>query len=451
MIVAPLIHAAEPTKPNVLFIAVDDLNDWVGCLGGHPDSLTPNIDRLAERGMLFTTAECAAPACIPSRSALMTGIAPAKSGLYGNLNGSFRMYPDSENHTTIPQYFSQNGYHSMGAGKILHHPNENDWDEMLKLPYFKNPMPAGPSSESADKDWRPADAETSEMTDWKMAQWTAEQLKRTYDKPFFLACGFYRPHLPWNVPKKYYDKFPAESLTLPLVKEDDRADLPKTMQRIPASIKNLVEDETKWRSAVQAYLACINFADECVGVLLDALDASEYRDNTIVVLWSDHGWHLGEKYHWSKFSLWEESARCVLICAAPGVKAGSECNQPVNLMDLYPTLLEMCALPEKENQSGISLVPLLKNPKTPRKTPSITASEKGFSLRTDQWRYIRYTDGGEELYDHSRDPNEWENLAENPEYKDIKEVLKGFLPENPVTPRRPPEKAPKKKKKKAKH
>jgi arylsulfatase A-like enzyme len=205
------------------------------------------------------------------------------------------------------------------------------------------------------------------------------------------------------------------------------------------TVAKIVADETTWRKGVQAYLASINFADECVGLLLDALDASPYRDNTIVMLWSDHGFHVGEKIHWSKFTLWEESARCVMICAAPGVEPGLRCNQPVNLMDMYPTLLEMCGLPAKPNQAGITFLPQLTDPALHR-DPSITANDKGFSVRTERWRYIWYYDGSEELYDHDKDPMEWDNLAGKPELKSIQEKLKAFVPRNPVPGRQPEKK-----------
>jgi arylsulfatase A-like enzyme len=429
-------------KPNVLFIAIDDQNDWVGCLGGNPDTRTPNIDRLASRGMVFANAECAAPSCIPSRCALMTGVRPADSGIYCNMNGHFRDYPELRDRVTLPQYFARQGYHTMGVGKILHHPDKADYNELCPIVYWQNPLPPGiPDNNRRNvqeylDDWLPLDVDVTEMTDWKMAHWAVERLKRKHDKPFLLACGFFRPHEPWHVPRKYYDKFPLDKLTLPKVKKDDLDDLGPGQRKPNPTIVKIVGDETTWRKGVQAYLASINFADECVGLLLDALNASPYRDNTIVMLWSDHGFHLGEKYHWSKFTLWERSARCVLVCAGPGVTPATRCNQPVNLIDMYPTLLEMCGLPPRADQAGVTFLPLFKDP-TKHRDPSITANEKGFTVRTQRWRYIAYHDGAEELYDHDKDPNEWDNLAGKAEFAETKKTLRAFMPKDPLPGRKP--------------
>lgn len=434
---------ADDVRPNVLFIAVDDLNDWVGCLGGNPDTKTPNIDRLAERGMLFTNAQCPAPSCVPSRGALMTGVMPANSGIYCNLNGHFRKYEDLKESVTLTQYFGKHGYHTMGVGKILHNSSDLDYDEHNPITYWRNPEPEGVDCTKQPRTleqylawWRPVDVKMEDMTDWKMAQWAAEQLKRRHEKPFFLACGIFRPHEPWNVPPEYYEKFPLDELTLPVIRKNDLDDLGPSQRQPKPVVSEIVEDESTWRKGVQAYLANINFADECVGILLDALDASPYRDNTIVILWSDHGWHLGEKLHWSKFTLWEESAHCVLICSAPGVKPGSRCKQPVNLIDIYPTLLGMCALPMKEGLAGQSFLPQLRDPALAR-DPSVTANEHGFSIRSERWRYLVYNDGSEELYDHDKDPMEWHNLAGKEEHASIQASLKKFVPEHRASPRNP--------------
>lgn len=444
-----LTSANEPAsaalaKPNVLFIAVDDLNDWVGCLGGNLDTKTPNIDRLARRGLVFANAECASPACVPSRCALMTGKQPADTGLYCNPNGEFRRYADLKDLVTLPQYFSQHGYHTLGVGKVLHNAVKADYDEHHEIGYWRNPEPPGVNCEKPPRTkeeylewWKPVDVNVEEMTDWKMAQWAAKQLERKYDQPFFLACGIFRPHEPWNVPRKYYEKFPLDQLTLPKVKKDDLADLGPSQRQPNPTVVKIVEDEQTWRKGVQAYLASVNFADECVGILLDALDRSPYKDNTIIILWSDHGWHLGEKFHWSKFTLWEEAARCVLICAAPEVTAGTRCNQPVSLLDIYPTLLEMCKLPAKPGLAGESFLPQLKDPSCKRARPAVTANERGFSVRTERWRLIAYNDGATELYDHEKDPMEWDNLAAKPEFSEVMATLKAFVPKNPAPARNP--------------
>jgi arylsulfatase A-like enzyme len=448
-----LNSAHADTQPNVLFIAVDDLNDWIGCLGGNPDTKTPNMDRLAARGMLFANTCCAAPACIPSRSALMTGVKPADSGLYSNMNGEFRQFLDLKKAETIPQYFARYGYYTIGAGKVLHSPSKEDYDELAPFSYWKNPLPAGITKENLRRnvaeyieDWLPLDVDKTEMTDWKTAQWAAERLGRKHDKPFFLACGFYRPHVPLHAPQEYYDRFPLDKLTLPKIKTDDLEDLDPSRQRKNKVVQGIVENETTWRKGVQAYLANINFADECVGLLLDALDASPYKNNTIVMLWSDHGLHQGEKYQFAKFTLWEEASRCVLMCAGPGIPTGTRCDQPVNLLDMYPTLLEMCDLPPKAEQAGISFLPQIKD-RTKERDPSITANEQGFSVRSQNWRYIWYYNGTDELYDHTHDPMEWDNLASVETFREIKEWHKAFVPKNPV-PGRNPKKKPKPNKKK---
>lgn len=427
-------------KPyNVLFIAVDDLNDWVGCYGGHPDAKTPNIDRLAAGGVKFTNAQCPSPACKPSRSALMTGLFPWNTGIYGNYEDEYLKYQDLKNTLIIPQYFAQNGYHTMGVGKLLHSGTKPEhWNETGKYRYFVNPVPSKTvkgeprSVEDFINISLPLSVDTSEMTDWKMADWAAKKLKEKHDKPFFLACGLYRPHYPRHAPLKHYKKFPLDQITLPKVTLDDLKDI---NARAGKTARTIIESEAIYRKVVQAYLANISFADDCVGHLLNALETSEYKDNTVVILWSDHGMHVGEKYHFSKFTLWEESARVVLICKGPGILKGVESTVPVNLVDMYPTLIDWCKLPVKKDLDGESFYPQLLNPKALRAKPSITAGYNGFTVRTDRWRYIAYNNGNEELYDHSGDENEWTNLAGKAEYENIKNKLKTFLPVNPAKPR----------------
>lgn len=442
---------SQKKKPNVLFIAIDDLNDWIGPLGGHPDTLTPNLDRLAKRSLVFTNAECAAPCCVPSRTAMFTGILPEKTGYYDNYCGFYRQNDKLKDVVTLPQYFTAHGYFTAGTGKITHHADVGAWDEFWNKPYWVNPWPEWYDGSTNDRtrEWVPTPASREEMTDWKSAEWAAEKLKKEYDKPFFIGCGFFLPHEPWFVPKEYYDKFDLDKLTLPEVKLDDMDDVGKGQQKKKSALaKKCIANHDLWRKGVRGYLASINFADDCLGLVLDALDHSEYRDNTIVLLWSDHGFHLGEKYNWSKFKLWEESARCVLMCSAPGVTTGgTRCAAPVNLVDMYPTLIDLCGIPSKDGLGGISFVPQLKNPATKRNRPSVTANPEGFSLRTEQYRYIWYYDGAEELYDHRKDPMEWNNLAGKPEYRYIKEKLKAFVPKNPAPKYTQPKKGKKKKKK----
>ena len=266
--------------------------------------------------------------------------------------------------------------------------------------------------------------------DWHSVNYTIERLKS--DKPFFLACGLHKPHLPFAVPRKYYDMFPLESIELPPHLEDDLADIP------PAGVKMAKPDgdhakflkEGRWKAAVQSYLASIAYTDMNVGRLLDALDESPHRDNTIIVFWGDHGWSLGEKSHWRKFALWEEPTRAPLIFVAPGLtKPGSVCDRPVDFLGIYPTLCELCGLKIPPHVEGKSLRPLLVDPKAPWDLPAITTHGRGnHAVRTDQWRYIRYADGSEELYDHTKDELEWTNLASKPELAGVKAQLASHLP-----------------------
>ena len=336
--------ALPSTPPNILFIALDDLNDWVGVLGGHPQARTPNIDRLARSGTLFTNAHCAAPSCNPSRTAIFTGIAPWRSGLTQNAQQMRALLPDAE---LIPHFFSRHGYWSAGSGKMLHYfIDAPSWDDYYPDKTKENPFPAHlpwgarPKSlpragdwQYVETDWGAYDVSDEKFGgDYLVTQWVGEQLARPHAKPFFLACGIYRPHEPWFVPKKYFDLFPLDQVQMPPgVKANDLADVPAAGQAI-ARNRYLphIQANHQWRQGVQAYLASIAYADAMVGRVLDALERSPHRDNTIVVLWSDHGWHLGEKEHWQKYTGWRVCTRIPLIIRAPGL-APATCDQPVSL------------------------------------------------------------------------------------------------------------------------
>lgn len=429
--------AAQSPSPNVLFIAIDDLNDWTGCLGGHPDVRTPRLDALAERGVLFTNAHCSAPACNPSRASLMTGIRPSRSGIYHN-SQPWRESSVLRDAATIPQHFMAHGYKALGSGKIYHgrFPDPASWEEYwpsqrMNIPLSPQRKEKAPGSKK-HFDWGPLDVPNEKMGDWQVADWIVDQLGKQHDKPFFLACGFYRPHLPWYVPQKYFDMYPVEKITLPNVKEDDLDDVPAAGRRMakPKGDHALVTKHNAWRQAVQGYLASISFVDDCVGRVIDALDKSPHRDNTIIVLWSDHGWHLGEKLHWRKFALWEEATHNVLMCVAPGITSpGGRCEAPVSLLDIYPTLIDLCGLSPRKELEGLSLLPLLKDPQAQRERPALTThGRNNHSVRSKKWRYIRYEDGTEELYDHSVDEMEWENLADKSEMAKVKQDLRRWLP-----------------------
>jgi len=436
----PEVQKGKPY--NVLFIAIDDLNDWVGFLDGNPQTKTPNMDKLANQGIVFESAYCPASISNASRAALLTGYRPSSSGIYGNADfmRDSKLLKDA---VTLPKWLSNNGYFSMARGKIFHTPNgpwsdPQSWDLQSSTEggYGKTTKKEGfmvngfPVSElDANFDWGPTDAPFEQTTDYLNAKWAADQLSKNYEKPFFLACGIFRPHLSWFVPKEFYDKFKVEDLILPKVNENDYDDIPKASLG-PSKDYFTIKKYNKQKEAIQAYLACINYADSCVGVVLDALAKSKYADNTIVVLWGDHGWHLGEKLRYKKFTLWEEACRMPLIIKVPGItKPGARCKRVVNLIDLYPTLTELCGVPGNSNNEGRSIVPLLKDVNKNWEYPALTTmGQNRHGVRSERWRYIRYQDGSEELYDHSIDPLEWKNLANDPKYKSVKEELAKTLP-----------------------
>ncbi len=447
---ASAVQAAD--RPNVLFISVDDLNDWIGCLGGHPQAKTPNIDRLAASGVLFTNAHCAAPSCNPSRTAIMTGLSPHKSGVYDNRQQMRELLPDAE---LIPKHFSRHGYWSAGSGKILHYfIDAQSWDTYFPPKATEDPfprtlypkkrpvsLPIGGPWQYRETDWAALDATDEEFGgDWLVSKWIGEQLSKEHDKPFFLACGIYRPHEPWFVPKKYFEQFPLEDIQLPPgYREDDLEDLPPEGQRRgPNRYFPHIRRHGQWKQGIQGYLASIAFADAMVGRVLQALESGPHRDNTIVVLWSDHGWHLGEKQHWQKFTGWRVCTRVPLIVRVPagapglpgGTKAGDVCSRSVNLLSLFSTLTELSGLPAKKGTDGPSLVPLLQNPGGSWPHPSITylGDPGSYGLSQQHWRLIHYANGDEELYDTSSDPHEWQNLAAMPEHADRLAQLRSLAP-----------------------
>jgi len=431
---------APAMQPNVLFIAVDDLNDWIGCLGGHPQTKTPNLDRLAKSGVLFTNAYCPAASCNPSRTAIFSGMPPHRSGLYQNTQKMREVMPEAE---LLPRYFSRHGYWSAGSGKMLHYViDPQSWDDYFPDKAKDDPfprtfypkrrpvsLPRAGDWQYVETDWAALDVTDEEFGgDWLVTKWIGEQLGRQHDKPFFLACGLYRPHEPWFVPKKYFEPFPLESIQLPPgYKADDLDDVPLAGQRIARNrYFEHIQNEKQWKQGIQAYLAAIHFADAMLGRVLDALEKSPHRDSTIVVLWSDHGWHLGEKEHWQKFTGWRVCDRVPLMVRVPkgaaglpeGTQAGSVCSRPVSLVDLYATLTELCGIPAKADIESRSLVPLLRDPASSWPLFAITHLDhpQNYALSTERWRYLHYLDGGEELYDIETDPLEWANLASKPEH-----------------------------------
>jgi arylsulfatase A-like enzyme len=432
---------AAPAKRNILFISIDDLNDWIGCLRGHPNTITPNLDRLAASGVNFTSAHCAAPLCNPARSALMTGRRPSSTGVYTN-NQPYHGSKALADAVTLNRHFKDNGYLTLGCGKIYHNTmgafaDTKGWDDYGKTRdtiTLPGPAPLSGASAQAHFDWGATTSGDEAMHDYQTADWVSRHLQQKRDQPLFLACGFSKPHLPWYVPKKYFDLHPLDRIQLPVVKEDDLEDVPEIGRRFARASGDharVTKAET-WKTGVQAYLASISFADAMVGRVLRALETGPNAKDTMVVLWSDHGWHLGEKLHWRKFTLWERSTRNVLMFDVPGVtKPKSVCDQTVSMMDLYPTLSELAGLKAPSPQEGESLVKWLENPKAAKTTPALTTYQLGnHAVRSARWRYIRYKDGTEELYDRTKDPNEWTNIAARPESAAIKKDLGQWLPKH---------------------
>ncbi|MGB0372260.1 MAG: sulfatase [Opitutales bacterium] len=425
--------------PNVLLIAVDDLNDWVGGLNGHPQAQTPNIDRLAAKGMLFANAHCQSPVCNPSRASLMSSLYPETTGVYF-LSPSFANSPKSKGHTMMPVRFSKEGYEVSAVGKLFHSKeNSKYFDEYGGShggfgPYPKKKL--SPFKGVKLWDWGVFPESDEGTPDQRIASWAEERLSRDREKPFFMGVGFYRPHVPQYAPQQWFDMYPAESLQLPAVMENDLADISPYARALMLGVTvapehDWVLENEEWEALVQSYLASVSFVDHKVGKVLDALENSDAASNTYVVLFSDHGFHLGEKERWAKRSLWEDSTHVPMIIAGPGIAGGQLCEKPVELLDIYPTLLELAGMAADPSLEGDSLVPLLENPNT--EWPHIARSSFGLgnvSIRSERFRYIRYKDGSEEFYDHWNDPHEWHNLIKEPEWADVIAEHRAFYPED---------------------
>lgn len=476
--------AVNAERSNVLLIAVDDLNDWIGCLDGHPQAHTPNMDRLANRGILFRNAHCTSPACNPSRAIVFSGKMPWKTGVWSNKSRKlFQQQPDAQ---VLPRAFSDAGYTTLGTGKLMHssgtanrvmfdhHFNpEQRWSPFTReqvryieaelpskgsdnprhlidingidpvvLPLNRMPSDRSPDvTEGESFDWGPLDVPDSTMGDTQITDWAIERLKAGFDdKPFFMGVGFYRPHIPLFAPARYFKRFEGVDIELPPHAQDDLNDLSDVAKRwaiepVTAGLHSTVVKHGQWEEAVKAYLACTTFVDHQVGRLLDAVDAGQFGDNTVIVLFSDHGWHLGEKQHWGKWTGWERSTRVPLIVVPPKslsgrfADGGSSCHRPVSLIDLYPTLTELCGVTEPDGLDGQSLVPLLRDPSQLTGRKVVTVFNPGnVTIRTEQWRYIHYADGNEELYEVKRDPNERNNLSGDPDRASILKAFRSDLP-----------------------
>ncbi|WP_081817029.1 sulfatase [Polaribacter sp. Hel_I_88] len=451
-------------KPNIILIAVDDLNDWIGVYDGNSQIKTPNIDKLAENAMVFRNASCSGPVCGPSRSALLSGFMPGKTGIYGNGNNMLDSKLVQEN-ATLPEYFSKNGYTTISKGKIFHkHITENGvdhgqwafdiWEQEKgndkintnKL-YSRNkgiingkkiPDAKYTKGKGTQFSWAPTIEAKEETKDYNTAEWFAGKLKDDYEKPFFMAVGISKPHLPWFVPQEYFDMYGLDSLKIPEYRDDDYDDiLDKNGKKIFKPSVDFLwakQDKELFKRAVRAYMASVSYADDCVGVVMDALRKSKYAENTIVILIGDHGWHLGEKLRFRKAELWKESTQTPFILHVPGMSKMQYCNRNVNLIDIYPTLIDLAKLPAKSNLDGVSISPLIKDP-TKTWYPTLTTDGEGdHSVMSEDWHYIiRSRNGGlEELYNLTEDPMEWNNLAnsKSKEVQKMKQYLKTFVPKN---------------------
>ncbi|MDA0349700.1 MAG: sulfatase [Verrucomicrobia bacterium] len=439
-------------QPDVLFIAIDDMNDWTTLFDEGNPIQTPNLKRLAERGTFFSRAYCASPGCNPSRTAIMTGYRPTTSGVYGNRTAWAEIIPDA---ITIPKYFElEGGYATRGAGKIFHHgatgkepEGKPAFQEFFKKLDIRGPgvgknyngykPDSNPRLGALAFDWGVHD---QKMIDVDMCEYVEEQMEKSWDQPLFLAAGIFNPHLPFYAPQETFDRYPFETLRMPPMPEGDLDDVGEMARRMVRKEYWIWDNTTaqpkgsvgSLQRMVQCYQAATDYADQMVGRLLDKLDATGRADNTIIVLWSDHGYHLGDKEACVKFTLWEKANRVPFIIVAPGVsKPGSRIDQPVGLIDIYPTLLELAGLPPKADNDGLSLVPLLKHPEGKWVRPALMNEGPGnHAVRSERWRFIHYNTGEEELYDHLNDPWEHTNLASNPSYAGILAEHRKWLPES---------------------
>lgn len=451
LVVLLLPALASAKAPNVLMIAIDDQNDWIGCLGGHPQARTPHIDALAKRGTVFTNAHCQSPLCNPSRTSLMIGRRPSSTGIYG-LAPWFRTVGNLKDFVSLPQYLAaKGGYHTATTGKIYH----GGSGRSTKAPHIEwhevgpgasgRPFPPKKIVNTPQPhrlvDWGTFPHKDEDKGDFIVANWAVQKLKRyaasNQKKPLFLATGFFLPHVPCYATQKWMDLHPLDKIELPKTVPNDRADTPRFSWNIhwklPEPRLKFLLEAKQWERHVQAYLACGSFIDAQVQRLLDTLKETGLEENTIIVLWSDHGYHIGEKEITGKNTLWDDSTRVPLIFAGPGIKSGQVCTKPAELLDVYPTLADLLKLPASKQLEGLSLLPQLKNPKAVRKRPAITThNHDNHGVRSENWRYIRYADGSEELYDMRKDPHEWTNLLSPgkivPAHRAKADELAGWLP-----------------------
>jgi arylsulfatase A-like enzyme len=457
--------AAFAAPPNVLFLAVDDMNDWVGCLGQTPRAITPTIDSLAARGTVFTDAHTAGVFCAPSRAAIFSGQFASTTGCYTTAT-YFVDHPEIE---PLQVSFAKAGYTTLGAGKLFHHPagciDTRGWSEFFLRSQrqreagwpldswaadtpFPSPFPNSVYNRGREMnggmflEWSalPDDRE-AEMADTHRVEWAVRQLQQPREKPFFLGVGLYAPHYPNYCPQKYFDLYDRDAIVPPVFEAGDLDDLPERIRKAKIArfrILQRLEDLDAVKDAIHGYLACMSYADAMLGRVLDALEASPHAANTVVVLWSDHGYHHGQKGDWGKHTLWDRTSRVPFIWAGPGIARGQRSDATVSLIDIYPTLVELCGLPPPHQRlEGRSLAGLLAggrwNERDDERGHGRTVLLPGmrpgeFALINDRWRYIRYGDDGEELYDRRADPRELTNLVTSERHASILEQLRQAAP-----------------------
>ena len=430
------LNAEDKTKMNIVLISVDDLNDWIGVLGGHPQAKTPGMDYLASKGMLFSNAQCQSPVCNSSRASLMASLYPSTSGVYF-LKPDLKESPVSQKNVLLPKRFENDGFDVTGVGKLFHGgQNRTYWPNWVSFggagyPRQKPKLSSFPGHPLWD--WGIVKEADETMPDYKAASWAEKALQKTYKKPFLIGVGFSRPHVPQYATKKWFDLYPMETLKLPKYLENDLDDVPQYGADI-VSLKHVapthewVTKNKQWKPLVRSYLACVSFVDAQVERVIKAVESSQYKDNTYIVLFSDHGFHIGEKNHHAKRTLWEDGTRVPMIIMGPGIKPGV-CHKPVQLLDLYPTLLTLAGLKADEKLEGNDLQPLLKNPQATWSHYARTCFGPGnYAITSERYRYIIYNDGTEEFYDRSKDPNEWKNQIKNPEYALLVKSHKAEIP-----------------------
>jgi iduronate 2-sulfatase len=442
-----IAQAAEygSEKLNVLLVVSDDLCNRLGTYG-HPLVKSPNLDRLAARGVRFDRAFCQWPLCNPSRASFLTGMRPDRTGVHENQTHFREALPE---HVTLPQHFQRHGYMVARVGKLYHYGvpgqiGKSGFDDPPSWQKVVNPRGRDkddeplvyavlPGNLGSGLSWLAADGTDEEQTDAIGAAAAIKIMEEYQDKPFFLGVGFYRPHVPFVAPRKYFDMYPLDSIELPKEPADDRADVPKLALYQFKNHDKMTDLER--RQAIQAYYAATTFMDAQLGKLLDALDRLRLDQKTVVVFLSDHGYHLFEHGLWHKRSLFEESARVPLIIATPAAKAkGQASSRVVELVDLYPTLADLCGLPIPDGLPGISLKRQFSDPTSPTKAGALTQVRRpknidGFSVRTERYRYTEWDSGraGVELYDHDADPREFTNLADDAMHAPMVKELKSLL------------------------